>query len=290
MNKKILLALGTLMLLFSCGCVNSTTTPQVSTATSSNVRPPKPIGTTSANVTSAPTTTPTTTGTTTTPTTVVTTVPATSAPETTATPTTSIVPELTDEERFEIYSQTILNSKPTVATTVMHYNNIAYGVNLMFTSTLKVEYGFIIESEYSYSYQKLNELSLDGTTEMISTYSGVLYGYNKNFGQYSNDKMDWYVNGSSATDTLSLNFDYDYFENVTFDNHIMRGDVLNGKEESFISGTDYEFANMSFGCLLDDSETRVQQINLSYDFGSSASVDIITTYSYETVEVTIPGV
>ena len=288
MNKKILLALGTLMLLFSCGNVSSTTTPQVSTSTSTNVRPPKPIGTTSASVTSAPgTTTPTTV----TPTTVTpTTAPTTVTPETTTAPTTSVVPELTDEQKFEIYSQTILNSKPTVATTIMHYNNIAYGVNLMFTSTLKVEYGFINKSEYTYSYQKLNELSLDGTTEMISTYSGVLYGYNKNFGQYSNDQMNWYVNGSAATDTLTLDFNFDYFEKVKFDDHIMRGDLVDGQEASFIGGTDYEFSNMSFGCLLDDSETRVQQINLSYDFGSSASVDIITTYSYESVEVIIPGV
>ena len=193
------------------------------------------------------------------------------------------------ENKFNQVKTAIRESQPTIVNTKILYSHPIYNVSLVFQSTLKVEYGFVVKSEYTYYYEKLNELSLE-TTDFMSSYSGTLYGYNKNFGQYNNDKIEWYVNGNSEIDTLTLQLQYTDFENVSLGETFLRADVIEGHENNVINGLELNScSNMAFGFELSESLEKIESINLNYTDKIGAYVDILTTYSYEKVTVDIPN-
>ena len=193
------------------------------------------------------------------------------------------------ESKFQQISIAIKESQPTIVNTKILYSHPIYNVSLVFQSTLKVEYGFVVKSEYTYYYEKLNELSLEAT-DFMSSYSGTLYGYNKNFGQYDNDKIEWYVNGNSEIDTLTLQLQYSDFENVSSIDTSFIADVVSGHEQNVIQGLETNScSNMTFGCELTENYSNVKAINLNYTDKIGAYVDILTTYSYEKVTVDIPN-
>ena len=188
------------------------------------------------------------------------------------------------EDYFEQIKNSIEESSPTKVVTTINYYIPKYDVSLFFSSTLVIDYSKEVSTKYSYSYQKLNEIS-SGFDEMISTFSGTLYTKGSNIGEATNNGIKWNDVIEGSVSIFNFNFDMSLFKdewNAT--EKYFKGTIIDGNETKFFV-KDYDVSNVNIQ-IYKNIHSMIQRITVSYENDNGAIVTVNTIYTYELETIT----
>jgi len=190
-----------------------------------------------------------------------------------------------DSITLDSYREAIESSKPTKIVTNMTYDVPNSNTKLHFYSSLVIEYGSMVKTSYSYSYEKLNEI-VTGNEEMISTVVGTLYSN----GSSIYDGVQWVNSVEKTTIVSSVDLNENYASLDIIDG-VLKGSVINSKAERFF-GHDYGVTDVVFELSLNKDyflhKLKLDCTGYVETLRQEAPVHLETLYTYNAETVELP--